>query len=102
MGGQLNEILGHHREKMEINNIKLVKEKLDNIRERCGGYYSISSREISDNYRIAYDIQQVIRYRLAWDENPDGGFGFIYDKPIKYSNVELPVIEEISHECNNL
>ena len=31
---------------------------------------SIASKSIDDNYRVLYDLHQVIRHRLAWDRDP--------------------------------
>jgi hypothetical protein len=57
------------------------------------GYYGIFSDKISDVFRTAWDIQQVIRHRLAWDRNPEGGIFVNFDKPINTSKEEFPKIE---------
>ncbi len=44
-------------------------------------YLSISSDKLSDFPRIAWELHQVIRHRLAWDRKPDGGFQVYFDKP---------------------
>ena len=45
-------------------------------------------------FRIAWDIQQVIRHRIAWDRNPKGNITVDFDSPLKTSDEQLPIIEE--------
>jgi len=33
--------------------------------------------------KIAYDVLQVIRHKLAWDKNPDGGMQVKFQEPMK-------------------
>lgn len=44
---------------------------------------AIMSPKISDEARTAYDLQQVIRHRLAWDNNPDGGATVDFNTPMQ-------------------
>lgn len=60
-----------------------------------GGYYGITSEKISDVFRVAWDLQQVIRYRLAWDRKPEGGIQVHFDDPMKTSAEELAVIKKV-------
>ena len=60
-----------------------------------GGYHGIYSDKINDNFRVAWDLQQVIRYRLAWDRNPEGGIQVHFDEPMKTSLEELAVIKKV-------
>jgi len=70
-------------------------------------YYSISSKDIFDSNRVAYDLLQVIQHRLVWDRagNPLGRdrkimFGPIYDDPTHYSTKEpLPSIDRLPSEA---
>lgn len=65
--------------------------------------YGIHNETISDMYRVAWDLQQVIRQRLAWDRrgNPQkrewgeelSMMGVHYDEPHKASKEPLPKIE---------
>jgi hypothetical protein len=55
-------------------------------------YYSIHSIEIDESNRIASDIHDVIRYTLAWERKPEGGFGVSWDEPFKRSNRPLPTL----------
>lgn len=77
-----------------------VREILDEIKFNLIGMppnasYGIHSPEIPDEIRMAYDIQQVIRHRLAWDQEPNGGITIDFDKPMQCSTVALPTIKEI-------
>lgn len=60
-----------------------------------GASYGIYSPEVPDEHRVAYDLQQVIRHRLAWDRTPLGGMGVWFDRPHQTSQVPLADIEQI-------
>lgn len=81
-----------------ISNIDLVKIRrlLGEIKHKLyTGPFGIYSEEIPEEAKITYDIQQVIRYRLAWDNNPNGGITIDFDEPMKCSNIDFPEIERI-------
>jgi hypothetical protein len=73
---------------------KLAREASSYFMKGSGGYYGISSNKINDSFRVAWDIQQVIRYRLAWDRNPEGGIQVHFDEPYKTSAEELAIIKK--------
>lgn len=50
---------------------------------------------VSNSAKMAYDLHQVIRHRLSWDENPNGGIQVNFDKPMKWSDEPLAKIERI-------
>jgi len=54
----------------------------------------ICGPDTPERAKIAYDIQQVVRHRLAWDREPKGGYTVDFDKPMQCSNLELPKIKE--------
>ena len=60
-----------------------------------GGYYGITSEKISDVFRVSWDLQQVIRYRLAWDRNPKGGIQVHFDEPMKSSEEPMAIIKKV-------
>ncbi len=60
-----------------------------------GTNYSIINPDIPDDIRVAADIHDVIRNRLAWDREPQGGFQRDFDKPSQRSAQPLAKIEEI-------
>jgi hypothetical protein len=60
---------------------------------RVPAYHSIGSAALRDTARIAYDLHQVVRHRLAWDRNPSGGFQVTFDPPMRWSaRTDLPTI----------
>jgi hypothetical protein len=59
-------------------------------------YHGIHSGEISDYYRVAWDLHQVIRHRISWDEHPEGGMTVNFDTPMRSSEKEeLAKIEQV-------
>lgn len=61
-------------------------------------YYSISSSELPESVKVAHDIFQVVRHRLAWDRNPEGGFTVDFSPPLKVSKEILPILKEIKND----
>lgn len=57
-----------------------------------GGSYGIHSERVNDVFRQAYDIKQVVRHRLAWDREPNGGIGVDFDTPRQIGALPLPRI----------
>lgn len=55
-------------------------------------YYGILSHEVDERFRVAWDIQQVMRHRLVWDVCPDGGMSVSFQAPTKTSQEPLPTI----------
>jgi Zn-dependent M32 family carboxypeptidase len=108
--GQVNEILWHSSvaKKMWVKNdnltenkmdYKIVVKMLDDIKKIIWGYKpnehgGISMAEETD--KIAYDLHQVIRYKLAWDENSEGGLTVDFQKPMRYSEEKLAKINKNS------
>lgn len=56
------------------------------------GHYGITSREISNDARVAWDIHQWLRYKMAWTENPKGGDGVSFYSPMKTSDQPPPQV----------
>jgi hypothetical protein len=73
-----------------------MRDKLNALAMECGlrpslnGYNGILSDEVDDKARILWDLNQVIRYRLAWDRSPQGGLGVNFDKPF-HSCKDVPL-----------
>ena len=53
-----------------------------------GGYHSIGSCKTDERAKIAYDVQQSIRNKVAWANKPDGGYGVDFHSPLKTSRTE--------------
>ncbi len=56
-------------------------------------FHSIGSPRISDDFRQACEIYQMIRHRLSWDRNPKGGWTVNYDDPKSFRMTDRPLIE---------
>lgn len=100
--GQLSELAWHFapiedRDRVEVllrEMKRLMYPKLDH-----NAYYSISSHEIDDTFRVACDIRDVVRYQLAGDRDPSRKTWSVdHNKPMHMSKEPLPKIERITHE----
>ena len=79
---------------------EMVKQTVFNLPVNC--YHSLGCPEISDKNRVAYDLVQVIRHRLAWDRagNPPERdyrtmYGVIYDTPMHFAKEPLSKIDRL-------
>lgn len=103
--GQLDEVKfiavpspGHKLNFVELDQtIAILKMQLlgwPNI----GTSHSIMSNVLPDKFRVAWDIQQVIRYRIEHDGLKPGekpGCYVPFDKPRQTSKEPLPEIEKV-------
>ena len=105
--GQLREVLEHLVPKQSDHNEWLARRDLTEERIRLArraampelddnASYGIYSEEIDKSNRIAADVHDVIRYRLAWDKNPEGGFAVSFDRVSPKSTEPLPVIRRMT------
>ena len=76
-----------------------MKDELNaKLRKHCDA--NIGIRRSGDRHRIAWDVHQVLRNRLAWDRLKDDGKsspdfpGVSYDKPFKVSEEPLAEIKK--------
>lgn len=78
-----------------------VNDLCDAIKKELTGFESntswgIGCEEISDDFRIAFDIQQVVRHAIAWDRKPDGDITVDFGTPMQFSTTEnLPIIRKV-------
>lgn len=57
------------------------------------GSYGIHNPHVSDKFRVAWDIQQVVRHRLAYDARPEGNpMSVHFDTPHQCGTVPLATI----------
>jgi len=56
--------------------------------------FSICSPDVPADYRLAFDVLQVIRHHVAWRKKPEGGFTVNFDKPMGTSDQPLCKIED--------
>lgn len=64
-------------------------------------FHSIRSHAIDDRYRTACDIHDVIRHRLSWDRNPEGGSGVNFRSP-EMVNGKVPLIEMVKKDIGEI
>jgi len=100
--------IGQFEEVLQVydRNLKLDEETRDRIRigldiaKREAGHprsgsHGIHNEKVDDRFRAAYDLQQVVRNRLAWDRNPKGGIQVQFDEPRAISQMRLATIEKV-------
>lgn len=95
-------LLWHGRSRERVQELQVLKDII--LREvkplvtdmPPNASWGISSPEVAERARIAFDIQQVVRYRLAWDEEPNGGATVDFYEPMRTSSEEpMPRIEPL-------
>lgn len=58
-------------------------------------HYGLTNREVCEAARIAWDIKQVVRHKLAWDRDPNGGITVDFNEPLRTSlEEEFPKIKD--------
>ena len=97
--GQFEEILRVYDPLSETwgSGHQFALEYIGEIKAQAGhpmnGSHGIHHPEVRDEFRAAYDVQQVIRNRIAFDQNPEGGMGVAFDTPRAISQLPLPTIK---------
>lgn len=97
--GQFEEILRVYDPLCEVFDAQRtsVRGSMDEIKAQAGhppnGSHGIHNDKVRDEFRVAYDIQQVIRNRIAFDRNPEGGMQVDFDTPRAISQLPLPTIK---------
>lgn len=79
----------------DMEGIAHILKKHTTIMHGVGAYHSISSHKTDERSKIAWDVYQVTRHRLAWDANPEGDrMSVMYDTPMQTSKEPLAWMEE--------
>lgn len=61
-----------------------------------GGPSIGNQAEVREEFRTAWDIQKVVRHRLAWDQHPEGRPSNVhFDTPFQTGQLGLPGIEAV-------
>lgn len=76
--------------KLAEAHIDLAKKLLTKMPHNAS--LGISSPETPETAKVAYDLQQVIRHKVAWTNNPEGGHTVDFHEPMKVSEQELPTM----------
>lgn len=94
-GWMFNWKVDHEQKNVAEKILQAAKGMLTDL-GRSHPYYSISSPEVPDQCRIAYDLHQVIRHRLAWDRSPVKEITNCHkDEPMRYGKSNLATIQEV-------
>ena len=86
------------KEKILESNSSIEKE-IKNIKKKLfpelslNESYGIFSKEIPEEAKIAYDILQVVRNKIAWTKTPHGGITVDFDTPLKSSKEDFPKVK---------
>lgn len=101
--GQFEEILTIYDAGMGFqtppNKAIAAKRSLEDAKFEMTGFHpnashGIPSPAVNDTFKVAFDICKVVKHRLAWDHNPNGGMGVNYDTPDALSKESLPEIKQ--------
>jgi hypothetical protein len=81
-----------------INKHQEVRELCNKLKLICTGMpsnqsYGVGCKEFTDNHMVAHDLNEVLRHRLSWDENPEGGGTVNFHAPFKVSKQPLAEIK---------
>jgi hypothetical protein len=99
--GQFEEVLQVYdpAAKMDIELRNHIRAGLVLAKAEAGhpanGSYGIVNPLVDDDFRVAYDVQQVIRHTLARDRKPEGGNTVDFDKPHATGTEPLPTFEKV-------
>ncbi len=73
------------------NALDFVKRELYGLEANAG--FGIFHKDVPDKFKVAWDLQQVIRHKIAWTANPAGGFGVNYHEPMKSGSEQLATMD---------
>ena len=85
--GQFEEILSVYDRGLQLADVTRegMRNGLDFVKQLAGhppnGSHGIHNQAVDDNFRVSYDLKQVIRNRIAWDREPKGGMQVDFDEP---------------------
>ena len=102
--GQLNRILElflgdpRRRECSSIQREALFRFKQQLLPLEGDASYSICSPEVPVDYRLAWDVLQVVRHHVAWEEQPAGGLFVQFDSPMNTSGAPFCTIETVDSD----
>ena len=91
--GQLGEV-ALYIPRSRLDHIQVVRDALREAELHFtgmapGAYFGITNSDIRDAARIAWDLSQVVRHRLAWDRNPEGDYMSVhFDEPRNLSTTQ--------------
>jgi len=103
--GQLKELSNNFsspfQDRLNDNNREEVTDCVNTIKTiiypelSTSSSFGIFGPQTPDSAKIAYDMIQVIRYKIAWSNNPEGGITINFDSPLKCSSEPMIDVEKI-------
>lgn len=100
--GQIEEVqtMLRHKEHTMPGNVEAVRSFLDAVKKQLMGLdsnetWGVFHQKVSDEFKVAWDLQQVIRNKLSWTLNPAGGFGVCFDEPMKAGTEPLATMNQV-------
>lgn len=57
--------------------------------------FGIGHDAVPNDARIAQDIRQTIRHRMAWDRRPEGGHTADFHEPMSWGKQPLPKVSKV-------
>lgn len=73
-----------------VSNAEGIREKVEELVTLV--FPEKATQEPQEPTQILFDIHQVFRNVLAWEENPDGGSSIEFDDPLSMSSRPLPLV----------
>ena len=59
-------------------------------------------RQVPDEYNVAWDMVQVIRHKISWEDQPQGGSGVHFYEPMRTSKQDFVKIERMETESERI
>lgn len=74
-------------------------QRLQEIFVPGGGFHGIHNKDdVPERARILFDLHQVLRNKIAWDRNPEGGIQVWFDDPMQTSTMPLATIKDANED----
>lgn len=94
--GQFQELMTFATVKdLDFAEIEKIFVRLKELMFDLPGHTYLGIGGVSDSCRVSYDLHQVIRHRLAWDNDPRGGYQVWFDRPMKFGTERLAEMSKI-------
>lgn len=81
-----------HSSSKELNEAKMKMMSVLGLNSPYASF-GIGSEIISDDSKVAYDILQVLRNRIAWHKEPSGDIRVDFDTPLQFGTQQLCKVE---------
>lgn len=80
---------------------RMMPASIRDIGQTLYASYGIFSDKVDERAGTAYDMQQVIRYTLAWSLHPEGGWSIDFSEPLRAGRVyPVPTASCVNNDGN--